>query len=92
MPDTEIGSTGRGFSFQNSLKERGHIYKGVYEGWYSTTEEAFVTDVKEIEVNGKKVTVEAETEKQVEWIKEDNYLFPLSKFKGSQWENYSART
>ena len=26
------------------LEERGHIYKGSYEGWYSVSDEAFLTE------------------------------------------------
>ena len=29
---------------QGMLEERGHIYKGSYEGWYSVSDEAFLTE------------------------------------------------
>lgn len=64
------------------MVQRGHIYKGQYEGWYSTSDENFVTDVKEIEQKGMKVTVSVESGNPVEWVKEENYIFRLGSFKG----------
>ncbi len=29
--------------FQKQLESQGFIYKGTYEGWYSTSDEAFLT-------------------------------------------------
>ncbi|XP_022707858.1 methionine--tRNA ligase, mitochondrial-like [Varroa jacobsoni] len=68
-------------SVWETLVQRGHIYKGQYEGWYSTSDENFVTDVKEIEQKGMKVTVSVESGNPVEWVKEENYIFRLGSFK-----------
>ena len=31
------------FFKQNNLNSKNHIYKGTYEGWYSTSDETFLT-------------------------------------------------
>ncbi|OQR70945.1 methionine--tRNA ligase [Tropilaelaps mercedesae] len=67
--------------FWETLTSRGHIYKADYEGWYSNSDENFVTDVKEIYHKGKKIIVSGETGTPVEWIKEKNYMFRLGSFK-----------
>jgi len=60
------------------LEENGHLYKGYYEGWYCTSDEAFLTEKQVVINNGKHIsTVSGQ---QVEWIKEENYMFNLSKF------------
>ncbi|KAG7279333.1 hypothetical protein CRUP_019029, partial [Coryphaenoides rupestris] len=48
--------------FWTVLLDKGLIYKGTYEGWYSTQDESFLTPL------------------QVEWMKEENYMFRLSAF------------
>lgn len=56
------------------LTEKGHIYKGTYEGWYSVRDECFYTP-SEL-VDGK-----APTGADVEWVaKEESYFFRLSAF------------
>ncbi|CAO3660856.1 unnamed protein product [Umbelopsis vinacea] len=64
------------------LEEKGYIYKGKHEGWYSVSDEAFYTsgqvqetvDVK----TGNKIMVSVETGQPVEWTVEENYKFKLS--------------
>ncbi|XP_043912953.1 methionine--tRNA ligase, mitochondrial isoform X2 [Protopterus annectens] len=66
------------------LVEKGHIYKGVYEGWYSTSDESFLTESQVTDVtdkNGNPVKVSLESGHQVEWTKEENYMFRLSEFR-----------
>ena len=54
------------------LEEKGYIYKGTYEGWYSVRDECFYTE-SEL-VDGK-----APTGADVEWVaKEESYFFRLS--------------
>lgn len=54
--------------------EKGHIYLGTYEGWYSVRDECFYME-SEI-VDGK-----APTGADVEWVaKEESYFFKLSAF------------
>ena len=65
------------------MYERGHIYKGEYEGWYSTPDESFVSalDVeKKLMPDGQTLTVSKESGHRVEWVTEENYMFRLSEF------------
>jgi len=55
--------------------ENGDIYKGTYEGWYCVPCETFFMDNQLIE---KKCP---QCNREVDWIKEDNYFFKLSKYK-----------
>lgn len=55
------------------LLDKGHIYLGAYEGWYSIRDEAFFT---ETEVKDGK----APTGAPVEWVEEPSYFFDLSKW------------
>ncbi|WP_028465077.1 methionine--tRNA ligase [Nisaea denitrificans] len=57
----------------NKLLEKGHIYLGAYEGWYSVRDEAFFTETEV--VDGK-----APTGAPVEWVEEPSYFFDLSKW------------
>ncbi|MEC7987627.1 MAG: methionine--tRNA ligase [Myxococcota bacterium] len=56
------------------LYEKGEIYEDSYEGWYSKSVERFWTE-KDL-VDGKC----PESGKDVEWIKEQNYFFRMSKY------------
>jgi methionyl-tRNA synthetase len=56
------------------VRERGHIYKGLYEGWYCTVDEVFVPDTQL--VDGRCPTCGG----QVERIAEESYFFRLSAF------------
>lgn len=70
--------------FWTSLQAKGFIYKGSYEGWYSTQDESFLTPSQvgdATDSSGKNTKVSLESGHQVEWMKEDNYLFRLSAFR-----------
>ncbi|KAG0032833.1 methionyl-tRNA synthetase [Podila clonocystis] len=75
----------------NRLWEKGYIYKGQHEGWYSVSDEAFYASTqveeKRNEKTGAKYHVAIETGKVVEWTTEENYKFRLSAFteKLSEW-------
>jgi methionyl-tRNA synthetase len=56
------------------LYDEGEIYADYYEGWYSTSAERFWTE-KDL-VDGKC----PDTGQPVEWIKEKNYFFRMSKY------------
>lgn len=58
----------------NRLHANGDIYEDYYEGWYSTSAERFWTE-KDL-VDGKC----PDTGLPVEWIKEKNYFFRMSKY------------
>jgi len=62
------------------LESAGLIYKGFHEGWYSVSDEAFVPDAQIIIQNG--VRYSEESGHPLEWVKEENYKFALSKFRG----------
>jgi len=60
--------------FFRRLQATGDIYKGVYEGWYSVSDETFYRDT-DVE-NG----VAKETKSKVERVTEENYYFRLSAY------------
>ncbi|KAE8583758.1 hypothetical protein XENTR_v10020674 [Xenopus tropicalis] len=64
-----------------TLEERGYIYKGTYEGWYCTSDEAFLSEgqtAERIDSEGNKIRVSLESGHQVHWVSEENYMFRLS--------------
>ncbi|KAH9488994.1 Methionine--tRNA ligase, mitochondrial [Bulinus truncatus] len=68
-------------AFWNRLQERGHIYKGSYSGWYSVSDEAFLSD-SDVEdktlSDGSIVKVSKVSGHVVTWTEEQNYLFKLT--------------
>lgn len=67
--------------FWKTLEERGYIYKGTYQGWYCTSDEAFLSEEQTTEStnsNGDKIRVSVESGHQVHWMSEENYMFRLS--------------
>ncbi|KAI4897317.1 hypothetical protein NFI96_034021 [Prochilodus magdalenae] len=76
--------------FWTVLLNNGFIYKGSYEGWYSTPDESFLTPTQVSDGTdslGREIKVSTESGHKVEWMKEDNYLFRLSDFRTElqQW-------
>ncbi|XP_071376917.1 methionine--tRNA ligase, mitochondrial [Centroberyx affinis] len=70
--------------FWSVLQNRGLIYKGSYEGWYSTQDESFLTAIQvgdALDSSGKKIKISLESGHRVEWMKEENYMFRLSEFR-----------
>ncbi|KAJ3088230.1 methionyl-tRNA synthetase [Quaeritorhiza haematococci] len=68
----------------NRLVERGYIYKGHHEGWYSVSDETFYPETQVQEVvgpDGSKMMVTKDTNSKVEWMKEENYKFRLGEFR-----------
>lgn len=61
----------------NTLIKKELIYKDYYEGWYCVADECFYTE-KEVDKINK---VSLISNKPIEWVKEENYKFKLSKFK-----------
>ena len=59
----------------NTLLEKGEIYLGSYDGWYSVRDEAFFAEKELIEKDGEKL---APTGAPVEWVSEPSYFFKLS--------------
>ena len=60
----------------DTLRERGDIYKGVYEGWYCVPDETFFREAEL--VDGK--CPNPECRRAVQWVKEENYYFKLSAY------------
>eukprot|EP00501_MAST-03F_sp_TOSAG23-6_P000197 GSMAST32.ASY1.ANO1.200.1 assembled CDS len=56
--------------FWKRLENKGFIYMGLHEGWYCTSEESFLTESQVVNDTGQ----------PVEWVKEENLMFRLSKF------------
>ncbi|XP_052470889.1 methionine--tRNA ligase, mitochondrial [Carassius gibelio] len=70
--------------FWTVLHSQGFLYKGTYEGWYSTPDESFLTATQvtdSTDAEGRRVKVSSESGHKVEWMKEDNYMFRLSEFR-----------
>ncbi|XP_069027996.1 methionine--tRNA ligase, mitochondrial [Embiotoca jacksoni] len=70
--------------FWSVLWDKGLIYKGSYEGWYSTQDESFLTPSQvtdALDSSGKEIRVSLESGHKVEWMKEENYMFRLSAFR-----------
>ncbi|KAI8049602.1 hypothetical protein BDF22DRAFT_699615 [Syncephalis plumigaleata] len=60
-------------------------YKGVHEGWYSVSDEAFYlpsqVTTSQDPATGNSITIAIESGQRVEWIQEENYKFRLSAFR-----------
>ncbi|KAA0709238.1 Methionine--tRNA ligase, mitochondrial [Triplophysa tibetana] len=76
--------------FWTVLHSKGFIYKGTYEGWYSTPDESFLTPTQvtdSTDSTGSEIKISTESGHKVEWMKEENYMFRLSAFRSEllQW-------
>lgn len=60
--------------FIEKLKEKGDVYLGSYEGWYCIHDESFLLS-SQLEGGGC-----PECRRPVDWVKEENYFFRLSKY------------
>lgn len=59
------------------LEDKGDIYLGKYEGWYSTREEGYFTEDELTETDGQKYTPNGT---EVHWVEEESYFFKLSAY------------
>lgn len=59
--------------FFSVLQRKGHIYKGLYEGWYDVSSETFYREADL--VDGK-----SPDGNPVRWVQEENYFFKMSDF------------
>ena len=69
------------------------MYKGTHAGWYSVDDECFypekmVTPFLDPQT-GVKVMVSTETMSKVEWVEEETWFFPLTKFKDQLLQFYN---
>ncbi|XP_049850410.1 probable methionine--tRNA ligase, mitochondrial [Schistocerca gregaria] len=67
------------------LTENGQLYKGTFEGWYSVSDESFLTDTQVADElspsgtpTGKKISLESGN--SAIWVAEENYKFRLSNY------------
>ncbi|CAD2220980.1 methionyl-tRNA synthetase [Angomonas deanei] len=66
------------------LEAKGDIYLGKYEGWYSVSDESFLTaqNVTDgVDKDGKPCKISLESGHVVTWVEEENYMFRLSAFR-----------
>ena len=68
------------------IQERGHIFEGVYAGYYCVGCEAFKLD-KDLDAEGRCPT---HPTRQVRWVEEPNFFFRLSTFAPWLLERYAA--
>ena len=66
------------------LYDKGDIYKGKYQGWYCTPDEAFFTDTQL--KDGKC----PDCGREVHWVEEEAYFFKLSKYADKLIEYYNS--
>ena len=70
------------------MEANGHIYEGVYAGWYSVRDEAFYQEGELVEgPNGERL---APTGAPVEWVEEPSLFFRLSAFEERLLAFYDA--
>ncbi|RNF22781.1 putative methionyl-tRNA synthetase [Trypanosoma conorhini] len=75
----------------SKLEAQGDIYLGRYEGWYSVSDESFLTaqNVTDgVDKDGNPCKVSLESGHVVTWLAEDNYMFRLSAFRERLLEWY----
>lgn len=75
------------------LEAKGDIYLGKYEGWYSVSDESFLTaqNVTDgVDKEGKPCKISLESGHVVTWVEEDNYMFRLSAFRERLLDYYHS--
>lgn len=78
-------------SIWEKLEKKGDIYLGKYEGWYSVSDESFLTaqNVTDgVDKEGKPCKISLESGHVVSWVAEENYFFRLSAFRDRLLEYY----
>ncbi|KFA73755.1 hypothetical protein S40288_07345 [Stachybotrys chartarum IBT 40288] len=74
------------------LPEKLGLYKGSHEGWYCVSDECFypenLVEMRLEPQTGQKIMVNTETNNEVEWIKEETWFFPLTKYKDALLKFY----
>ncbi|GAB0138561.1 hypothetical protein EsDP_00006791, partial [Epichloe bromicola] len=77
---------------KHSLPEHLGLYKGTHEGWYAVSDECFYPeDLVRPDIvpqTGKKIMVSDETGSEVEWVEEETWFFPLTKYKDALLKFY----
>ena len=70
-------------AFFKKLMDQGDIYKGHYEGWYCVHDERYYTEKELGEGN-----LCPECKRPVQWIREENYFFRLSRYQDALIRHY----
>ncbi|XP_061171717.1 methionine--tRNA ligase, mitochondrial-like [Saccostrea echinata] len=75
-----------------TLVKKGYIYKGKYEGWYSISDEEFLSEDEvcdQKKESGEIQKVSVSSGQPVVWMSEENYMFRLTSFKAQliKWLN-----
>ncbi|OAA38425.1 Methionyl-tRNA synthetase [Beauveria brongniartii RCEF 3172] len=77
---------------KNSLPKELGLYKGTHEGWYCVSDECFypedLVQPSIVPQTGKKIMINVESENEVEWVKEETWFFPLTKYKDALLKFY----
>ncbi|KAH6987927.1 tRNA synthetases class I (M)-domain-containing protein [Ilyonectria sp. MPI-CAGE-AT-0026] len=70
---------------KNTPPEGLGLYKGTHEGWYCVSDECFYAEdevqATVVPQTGRKTMAAIESGSEVEWVKEETWFFPLSKYK-----------
>jgi methionyl-tRNA synthetase len=76
----------------NLLLERGYLYEGKYEGWYSKREECFIPEnqIREEVVDGVTKRFNTEDGAELEWSSEVNWMFKLSEMQQKLLDWYES--
>lgn len=79
---------------KHSLPEDRGLYKGTHKGWYCVDDECFypadMVQPSMVPQTGKKIMVNTETENEVEWVEEETWFFPLTKYRDDLLAFYDA--
>lgn len=80
-------------AFWQELYDRGEVYKGEFSGWYSVGSEEFVADEYVADGEGEDAGHKVSTldGSRLEYLTEENYFFPLSKYADRLLELYEQR-
>lgn len=77
---------------KNGLPEDMGLYKGTHVGWYCVSDECFypedMVQPSVVSQTGRKIMSSIETGNEVEWVEEETWIFPLTKYKGQLLKFY----
>ncbi|CCW70293.1 unnamed protein product [Phytomonas sp. Hart1] len=80
-------------SVWSKMEAKGDIYLGCYKGWYSVSDESFLTQqniADGVDKDGKPCKISLESGHVVSWVEEENYMFRLSNFSDRLLEYYHS--
>lgn len=77
---------------KHALPEKLGLYQGSHEGWYCVSDECFypedMVQPSIVPQTGQKIMINIESENEVEWVKEETWFFPLTKYKDALLKFY----